>query len=255
MTVYNKTNYLLFVIIGILLLSLKCTLNENNNVKNKENKIQTIIPIIDAGHGKNGSRCYEYKNEKYCEWEFTNAVANKLEYLFDSIDIYYIRTSNETHLFNRKLSERIKFIKTIVKENPNINNYVLFSIHANFHGKRGKKNDASNGTEILLNPNNYNEKNYSKIIYIAEKLEYYYNTDLKLKWRNGKYDFFKYDNEGHLDKLAIISDVPEKVYSIVTESGFISNKNDRYVLQKSIDKIAYIHYKAFMDFYKKEALN
>lgn len=208
---------------------------------------QNSLYFLDAGHGKGGSVCYEYKTgEKYCEWEFTASVVERLQKKLDSVGIFSIRTDTLTRQRNLKLKQRINWVNEMISLNEKqFDSFVLISIHSNF-----SKKSSSNGTEILINTNKYrdNAKDLTKILFLCEQIKEGYDSTLGFNWRKGDDNFYKNDSEGHYNSLAITSKTSKRCLSIITETGFISNNHEREIMKQKIDVIADIYLNSILKF-------
>lgn len=199
----TKKSYMLLVIIFFLIVTF--TLSKVDAVHNDLPLLGRII-FVDPGHGgRDPGTSYEKIEEKDIVLEISNILR---EQLMEKGAIVYMTRETDTDLSSQwdekkkrgDLYRRILMYKKYGAE-------LYLSIHINYYS-----NSSESGAEVLYNPINPENKIFGEI------LMNHFKTALGSRRKLKKTDLYMYKN----------TTVP----GVLIECGFLSNPNERYLMQK-----------------------
>ena len=193
----------LFIILFItLLMSLQFVDAKINDKLTLTNRIITIDP----GHGgRDSGTSYQKIYEKDLNLEISKVLKKVLE---DKGATVYMIREDDSDLSSRwdSAKKRGDLYRRILKIQENKSDLYL-SIHINYHYSTNVK-----GAEVLYHP--INDKN----LVLAEAIMKEFSNDLGSKRKVVKTNLYLYSNT--------------RVPGVLIECGFISNPDERYLLQK-----------------------
>ena len=198
----RKYKVLFLIMFIVLLMSLQFV---DARVKPKKSLIGKII-TIDAGHGgRDSGTSYGNLYEKDLNLEISKVLKKVL--MRNGATVYMIR-NDDSDLSSRfdSAKKRGDLYRRILKIQENKSDLYL-SIHINYHYYSSVR-----GAEVLyhsINPNN---------LVLAKSIMEEFKKDLKTDRKVIKTNLYLYSNT--------------RVPGVLIECGFISNPNERYLLQK-----------------------
>lgn len=224
-------------------------LEQTKNIQVDSMIKQKYFYIIDSGHGNNSSEQCEYHDSHggcFTEWEYVLDISDILCDSLDELGIFYYRTDTMTRERDLSVGKRAKFINSITKK---LDGHGYTTIVLSLHANKSKHSGAS-GFEIFIDKNKcFNRKmgKHPNCFHLHEKManelhEQYQRYFPDIKWRYGKDGkVYKDDSQTKLRYITILSDT--KSITLLTESGFYSNKIQRGMMEKMSfkEKIAQIH--------------
>ena len=213
------------VCVFLILASLLCAVNFVS-AQNKTLPLLSKVIYLDPGHGGADSGAY-YKNirEADLNLQLSNRIANNLKkegatvYL-TRYDDYDLSVSGAT---NRKRSDLSRRANIINKSGCDL----FISVHLNADTK-----EQGYGAQVYYDTINKENEKIAKVF--QEELKRYLNTNRDYKENSTKYLQRRVNRPG-----------------ILLEAGFLSNPNERYLLQKKSyqDKIAEVVKKSIIKYY------
>ena len=198
----RKYKVLFLIMFIVLLMSLQFV---DARVKPKKSLIGKVI-TIDAGHGgRDSGTSYGNLYEKDLNLEISKVLKKVL--MRNGATVYMIR-NDDSDLSSRfdSAKKRGDLYRRILKIQENKSDLYL-SIHINYHYYSSVR-----GAEVLyhsINPNN---------LVLAKSIMEEFKKDLKTDRKVIKTNLYLYSNT--------------RVPGVLIECGFISNPNERYLLQK-----------------------
>ena len=198
----RKYKVLFLIMFIVLLMSLQFV---DARVKPKKSLIGKVI-TIDAGHGgRDSGTSYGNLYEKDLNLEISKVLKKVL--IRNGATVYMIR-NDDSDLSSRfdSAKKRGDLYRRILKIQENKSDLYL-SIHINYHYYSSVR-----GAEVLyhsINPNN---------LVLAKSIMEEFKKDLKTDRKVIKTNLYLYSNT--------------RVPGVLIECGFISNPNERYLLQK-----------------------
>lgn len=196
---WHKYSFIFFIAFSISLFFLQIV---DAELKPKQTLYQKII-TIDPGHGgRDSGTIYGKIYEKDLNLEISKILKTELE-KYGAI-VYLIREddSDLSSQWDKQKKRGDLYRRILFIQNKKSDLYL--SVHIN----------SGNGTgqEVLYHPINQNN------IILAESIQKYFEQDLKTKRVIKKTNLYLYSNT--------------RVPGVLIECGFLSNSNDRYLLQK-----------------------
>ena len=214
---------------GILILFLLCLCSVTFvNAKENSNVLNEKIIYLDPGHGGNDPGAY-YKNVKESDLnlQLSNRIMKALK--DDGATVYLTRYDDYdlsvNHAYNRKRSDLSRRANIINKSGCDM----FISIHLN-----ASESFSWYGAQVYYD--NINSENQKIAAIFQEELKRYLNTTRDYKENNTKYMQHRINRPG-----------------ILLEAGFLSNANERYMLQKKSyqDKVAEVVRKSVVKYFEK----
>lgn len=198
----RKYKVLFLIMFIVLLMSLQFV---DARVKPKKTLSGKII-TVDPGHGgRDAGTSYQGLYEKDLNLEISKVLKKVLEKA--GAKVYMIR-NDDSDLSSKwdSAKKRGDLYRRILKIQENKSDLYL-SIHINYHYY-----SSVSGAEVLYHPINPNN------LVLAESIMNEFKTDLKTDREVIKTNLYLYSNT--------------RVPGVLIECGFISNPNERYLLQK-----------------------
>lgn len=198
----RKYKVLFLVVFIILLMSLQFV---DAKVKPRKNLTGKII-TIDPGHGgRDAGTSYKGIYEKDLNLEISKVLKDTLKK--DGATVYMIR-DDDSDLSSKwdDAKKRGDLYRRILKIQENKSDLYL-SIHINYHYY-----SSVSGAEVLYHPINSNN------LILAESIMKEFKNNLNTNRKVIKTNLYLYSNT--------------RVPGVLIECGFISNSNERYLLQK-----------------------
>ena len=219
----RKCKVLFFITFMALLMSLQFVDAKINSTKTLTGKIITIDP----GHGgRDAGTSYQGLYEKDLNLAISKALKTTLE--SKGAKVYMIR-EDDSDLSSKwdSAKKRGDLYRRILKIQENKSDLYL-SIHINYH-----KYSSVKGAEVLYHPIN------SKNLILAEALMTEFKNNLNTSRKVIKTNLYLYANT--------------RIPGVLIECGFISNPDERYLLQKKSyqEKIANLITKGVENYFKK----
>lgn len=212
-----------FLVIAVLL----CAFNFVS-AKNKDLPLLDKVIYLDPGHGGTDPGAY-YKNIKESDLnlQLSNRIMKALK--DDGATVYLTRYDDYdlsvNHAYNRKRSDLSRRANIINKSGCDM----FISIHLN-----ASESFSWYGAQVYYD--NINPENEKIAAIFQEELKRYLNTTRDYKENNTKYMQHRINRPG-----------------ILLEAGFLSNSNERYLLQKRSyqDKVAEVVRKSVVKYFEK----
>ena len=211
-----------FLIFAVLLLAFNYVSAENKTLP-----LLSKVIYLDAGHGGADSGAY-YKNVK--ESDLNLQISKKIMKALkaDGATVYLTRYDDYdlavNHAYHRKRSDLSRRANIINKSGCDM----YISVHLN-----ATTSETWYGAQVYYDSINPENEKIAKVF--QEELARYLNTDRQYKNNNTKYMQHRINRPG-----------------ILLEVGFLSNPNERYLLQKASyqDKVAEVVRKAVVKYYQ-----